>query len=392
MKQPLPSFLPAINLKSFLFLTLAWSSLSLVSNAQNTKNNHTGNWENTNTWIGGVIPSAVDGSWFISTVEGFVMRNGDMSLANDATISLSDTLVVMGNLTLSGSGKINVSSNGLLVVVGDYTSFNTGAATIDNDNSTTGRVVVTGNYTQTQGQVTTGDAFYIYDTTPSFDWGASVNGTNFNNNPITLSVPFENESELASNDPPLYAFVNGLIGLLPVDVQSFAALSAGEIIKLSWVTASERDFDKFIVERSITGTDFEKIGEMESARNSKTMQKYSFNDSRPFSGKNYYRLKLLDFDGSVNHSAVAVADIDLGKRLMAYPNPGDGAFVNIATNFSPGENDEIQVFDDAGSLVASAKFHGVLGKLFFSSALKPGSYVLKYTSPDFNQATRMVVR
>jgi hypothetical protein len=165
MKQLLPSFLSAINLKSFVFLALAWLSLSFASNAQNTKNNHTGNWENTNTWIGGVIPSAVNGAWFISTVEGFVVRNGDMLLANDATISLTDTLVVMGDLTLSGSGKINVSSNGLLVVVGDYTSFNTGAATIDNDNSTTGRVVITGNYTQTQGQVSTGNAFYVYDTT-----------------------------------------------------------------------------------------------------------------------------------------------------------------------------------------------------------------------------------
>jgi hypothetical protein len=205
-------------------------------------------------------------------------------------------------------------------------------------------------------------------------------------------VPFENESELASNDPPLYAFVNSLVGLLPVDVRSFAASSAGEIIKLSWVTASEHGFDKFIVERSITGVDFEKIGEMESARNSKALLKYSFNDIHPFSGKNYYRLKLTDLDGRVSHSEVSIADIDLSKKLVAYPNPGDGTFINIVTNFSPGENDAIQVFDNAGSLVSTATFHGVLGKLSFPSALKPGAYVLKYSSPDFNQVTRIAVR
>ena len=90
-------------------------------------------------------------------------------------------------------------------------------------------------------------------------------------------------------------------------------------VDLKWSTASEENFDKFIVEHSTDGQNFDSLGAITGAGNSKVVLKYSFRDSNPVIGKNYYRLKAVDFDLSFEYSHVWLAEFEGKKNVSVYP-------------------------------------------------------------------------
>jgi len=79
-------------------------------------------------------------------------------------------------------------------------------------------------------------------------------------------------------------------------------------ILLDWTTASEKNNDHFIIEKSVDGIIFESIGKVSGAGNSPGIKEYKFNDPNPFNGTNYYRLKSVEFDGTYSISKTITAD------------------------------------------------------------------------------------
>ncbi len=96
--------------------------------------------------------------------------------------------------------------------------------------------------------------------------------------------------------------------LLPIELSSFQGQARQNDILLSWTTKSEQNNSHMIVERSTDGQHFQAIGQVEGAGTSLTSKEYSFIDTHPSSGKNYYRLKQVDFDGAVDYSEIIVID------------------------------------------------------------------------------------
>ncbi|MCS6969251.1 MAG: T9SS type A sorting domain-containing protein, partial [Bernardetiaceae bacterium] len=95
-------------------------------------------------------------------------------------------------------------------------------------------------------------------------------------------------------------------------------------------TAWERDNDYFEVEKSRDGERFHVIGRVASKGvdgNSNGVLEYVHYDERPWLGKNYYRLKQVDKDGSVSYSKIAVVVFERerleagSERMEVYPNP-----------------------------------------------------------------------
>ncbi|MBK9423627.1 MAG: hypothetical protein IPN54_05800 [Bacteroidetes bacterium] len=90
---------------------------------------------------------------------------------------------------------------------------------------------------------------------------------------------------------------------LPVELLYFNAFKYNEQVKVEWVTATEINNDYYIVERSSDGTDFEMVEVVPGAGNSNFLINYFIFDKDPFSGKSYYRLKQVDFDGAIKNLA-----------------------------------------------------------------------------------------
>lgn len=130
-------------------------------------------------------------------------------------------------------------------------------------------------------------------------------------------------TSLSVNDFSPFTFAdNGLS--FPVELSSFSAnLEEGEVF-LDWRTESETNNAFFSIERSNNGVLFEELGQVIGNGTSAVPNNYSFIDSSPEVGFNYYRLKQVDFNGQYSHSNVIAIQVEAWNELellRVFPNP-----------------------------------------------------------------------
>jgi len=112
---------------------------------------------------------------------------------------------------------------------------------------------------------------------------------------------------------------------LPLELVDFSgSYQTDESIQLKWVTNSEIDFHGFEIEKSEDGLRYEKIG-FTQGTNSNNIATYSFNDEQIQKGRlHYYRLKMIDNDGSFEYSkviSILVPNEVAFSFLKVFPNP-----------------------------------------------------------------------
>ncbi|MCB9034144.1 MAG: T9SS type A sorting domain-containing protein [Chitinophagales bacterium] len=174
---------------------------------------------------------------------------------------------------------------------------------------------------------------------------------------------------------------------LPVELLSFTGYNDGQINVLNWITASEINTDKFIIERSPNGVGFNQIGEVDAAGNSSAELSYNFNDESPLLGNNYYRLKIVDNDGTYEYSNIILLNVNhIVKDAIAniYPNPTN-AFVNIDYQSTTNNNLNINIYDATGKLMLNKQeaVNEGLNKLILDlSVLAKGTYILQMNNQD----------
>ena len=109
---------------------------------------------------------------------------------------------------------------------------------------------------------------------------------------------------------------------LDVEILNFEVKLLKRDIELTWSTLSERQSDKFIVQRKEVGRDlWVNLGEIKAAGFSDTIITYQFVD-KPLRVGNYrYRLEQLDLDGSRNYSSEIEVELESSLSLQIFPNP-----------------------------------------------------------------------
>lgn len=128
---------------------------------------------------------------------------------------------------------------------------------------------------------------------------------------------------------------------LAVKLDSFQVKNTRQINLLTWNTKSEINNDRFEIEKSSDGFDFEKIGFIKGKNHASN---YSFKDENP-KKINYYRLKQIDFDGRFEYSEViSIKNEDYFEEKI-YPNPFVD-YINIKT-----KKTEISIIDIFGKII-----------------------------------------
>lgn len=97
--------------------------------------------------------------------------------------------------------------------------------------------------------------------------------------------------------------VTGQVVPLPVSLVGFDGLYNGEGVQLTWETSFEDNFLQFDIEMSDDAKSFRKVGTV-PAQQSVTGSRYQFYHRKLTSGFVYYRLKMVDKDGTYANSRI----------------------------------------------------------------------------------------
>ncbi|MBF9223212.1 beta strand repeat-containing protein [Hymenobacter ruricola] len=174
---------------------------------------------------------------------------------------------------------------------------------------------------------------------------------------------------------------------LPVTLSAFTAtLVDPAAVRLAWATATEKNSASFEVERSLDGERFTAIGTVAAAGSSATAHRYALLDANPprHQATLYYRLRLVDLDGTFAYSPVRTVALAAQAGLALFPNPATGA----ATLSGAAPGTVVRVFDGLGREVTSATADATgTAALVLPAGLAGGVYVVRAGS----KAVRLTV-
>ncbi|MEP6673672.1 MAG: T9SS type A sorting domain-containing protein [Ferruginibacter sp.] len=174
---------------------------------------------------------------------------------------------------------------------------------------------------------------------------------------------------------------------IPLNLLSFKAFLTDKNVQLSWTTANEQNVRSYNIERSSDGRNFSLIGTV-AAKNTSSAE-YTFTDIAVLSGAGYYRLKMIDLDGTVKLSNVILINNRKGITTRIFPNPVLDN-VNVSHDRA-GNNASIKIMDVAGrQLNLFAVPPGAVQSSLPVNQLKPGQYLLSYENNGVSAITKFV--
>lgn len=187
---------------------------------------------------------------------------------------------------------------------------------------------------------------------------------------------------------------------LPIELLQFSAVPSGDSVLVTWTTASEKNNDRFEVERTADGVSYTTVATVKGAGNSDGLRRYSTLDSKPLPGTTYYRLKQTDFDGTYSFSGLEEVNYKNNKTetvFILYPNPArDMAHLTIY-NVNKGENMMISVYDISGKIVYSKtvvmeKESGNQVDIDFLENIKSGMYLMTANSGNHSYKQKLIIQ
>ncbi len=141
------------------------------------------------------------------------------------------------------------------------------------------------------------------------------------------------------------------LGILPVTGFQVDAYSKNGTASVNWSTQSEQNSDRYEVERSRDGINWNTIATVKAAGTSNTKQTYHFDDMNAIDGTNYYRIKQIDLDGRYTYSSIVTVKISKATvKVTTYPNPFVSA-INFEIVSDNNEKATIHVRNQQGQVV-----------------------------------------
>lgn len=107
--------------------------------------------------------------------------------------------------------------------------------------------------------------------------------------------------------------------LAPLTLKSFSASLINGKASLAWSTTNEVNLNGFAIEKSKDGSNFSQL-DFIAAKNA-TSNSYAYTDAIAAAGTIYYRLKMIDKDGSFKYSQSVALNSKQSIKLDIFPNP-----------------------------------------------------------------------
>lgn len=183
---------------------------------------------------------------------------------------------------------------------------------------------------------------------------------------------------------------------VPVELTSFTAKTSGSTVVLNWSTSTETNNRGFAVERKSESDEFVELYFINGKGTTTQAQSYSYSD-KVTGGKYTYRLRQVDFDGTVSYSKEVAADVSspaVYELTQNYPNPFNPA-TTIRYSVPAVGMVKISVYNMIGEKVADVVNDyvtaGSYEVSFNASQLSSGVYFYKIEAGSFVKTMKMTV-
>lgn len=211
----------------------------------------------------------------------------------------------------------------------------------------------------------------------------------------------------ALSDTFLIQTISGISSFSPFGVTSDATTLPTRGLSLSWKklsnsnlllwkTIGEFNTAFYEVERSSSSTTFKTIGKLAAKPGNNTIENtYQFEDVQPLSGVNYYRLRVLDNNSSVQYSPVVAIRSESNQiGFQVYPNPISNKTINLAIDANDAGNYQIAIYTFQGQLLQQEQraitANGSLQQVQLKAQTTPGMYLLKLTDSKGGTMKQMI--
>lgn len=284
-------------------------------------------------------------------------KNSEITLGKGAYLSITGSWVAF-------NGKINLSDFAIVQICATFTNHSSGAyvnyiGENDYDAYFINKASVSGN------------GYNILSESPEVIWITTDGVAHLSSGQAKHSGAYGNESykywpnglssdwnncqkiEIIYENRP--DFLRPNFKPLPITLESFIAREKDSSILLEWETAKEEYNQGFAIQRSGDGKTWEDISFVNSKSengNSNYKLHYRFVDSNPYNGKNYYRLKQMDFNGDFEYSQVRqIVFVNASEKLSIYPNPAKSYIIINGLI----ESTKLYIINQNGQVVYSQK-------------------------------------
>lgn len=237
------------------------------------------------------------------------------------------------------------------------------------------------------GTISAGDSIVIiYDVT--------INNPLVPSNAASISnqgtVSGGNFSNVLTDDPDTGAGGDATITLLnllplPVTLTAFRAYQRSSLIELAWEVTTEINVALYEIQKSSDGRNFQPIGN-KTATGGNGITNYNFQDLNPFTGNNFYRLKMIDIGGLFKFSSIVNVKISDGKDVFRlFPNPVQNGTVVLQMESVTAGDYSLDLFNSTGQVVRKINikhYGGSASQTILLNNLSAGIYNLRITGND----------
>lgn len=184
---------------------------------------------------------------------------------------------------------------------------------------------------------------------------------------------------------PGSAFAYYFDTIIPVTLIDFKAAARESSVHLSWSTADESNSNYFDVQRSSDGRKWSTIETVSATNESRDVVFYEAADDFPLTGQNFYRLKMVDADGTYSFSKIDRLFFEGPVFAAFYPNPatdhlrlGEVVLKNATS---------VRLVNQTGQIVFEANRPV---SVIETNRLSAGTYVLQIAGRDGSIRNRQV--
>lgn len=182
---------------------------------------------------------------------------------------------------------------------------------------------------------------------------------------------------------------------LPIVMEDFSTmLNNDQTVTLDWSTALEVNSSHITIQRSADGESWDEIGTVQAKGNSAITTAYSFNDEHPLTGNNFYRLQLVDLDGSFTYSEEKAIRTSTIGAVTFFPNPArDYVNVSLGNAIRTSESVNVRLISLGGQVMQEQRTTAAAGTVvsFRVSNYAAGVYILSVAGEDGTKETRELV-